>query len=738
MPDADKVDILIVDDLPDKLLVLESVLAELDENVIAARSGAEALRLVLERNFAVILLDVNMPGMDGFETASLIRQRKKSAHTPIIFVTAVADEMHTTIGYSLGAVDYILTPVVPEVLRTKVRVFVDLFRMTQQAKRQADQRVALAREQAARAVAEEASKRSTFLAGASKVLAASLDRPAIIHGLLRLSVPLLCDLSCLELFDANGVATWTELAWLDKATGLCARELAKGERLHSGLAETVQRVRATSQAESLRELNEEAAITLAADAEGARENGPASPDFKLTSALILPLIARGSVLGAMTFALGPSGRPYSAFDLALADDLAGRAAIALDNARLYHDIQESDRHKNEFLAMLAHELRNPLAPIRNASQIIRLRGPVHPDVSQAEDMIDRQVQHLARLVDDLLDISRITRGQIQLQTEPVDAATVVARAVEVSKPLLDARRQELTVTVPPEEVLWVKGDPVRLAQVLTNLLNNAAKYTQECGRVCLTAAGEGQDAVFRVSDTGVGIPREMLENIFNLFAQVDRSLDRSQGGLGIGLTLVKHLVELHGGKVEALSAGPNRGSEFVVRLPALAIAAPEKGTVPLSARGQSPFPWPGDARPAPSRRVLLVDDHLDAAASLAKLLRIQGHDVCLAHDGPAALIAAAAFRPEIVLLDIGLPGMDGFEVARRLRTEMEMNEPVVAALTGYGRDEDRQRSQQAGIDVHLVKPINLDILRALLARPEELKREARPTSAVANQTTSCT
>jgi signal transduction histidine kinase/DNA-binding response OmpR family regulator len=725
MPNVDKVDILIVDDLPDKLLVLESVLSELGENVLAARSGAEALRLVLERDFAVILLDVNMPGIDGFETATLIRKRRKSAHTPIIFLTALADEMHTALGYSLGAVDYILTPVVPEVLRTKVKVFVDLFRMTQQAKRQADQRVALAREQAARAAAEEASKRSTFLAGASKVLASSLDRPDIIHGLLRLSVPLLCDLSCLELFDAYGVPSRTELAWLDKATGLCARALSEGERLHSALVEAVQRVRATSQSESLRELDEQPAVTLPAGSESTRTNGLACPDFRLTSAQVLPLIARGNVRGAMTFALGPSGRPYSSFDVALADELAGRAAIALDNARLYHDIQESDQHKNEFLAMLAHELRNPLAPIRNASQIIRLRAPADPELCQSEDMIDRQVQHLARLVDDLLDISRITRGQIRLQTEPVDAAAIVSRAVEVSKPLLDARRQTLTVAMPPEGSLWVNGDPVRLAQVLTNLLNNAAKYTREHGCVCITAGCEGQQAVFRICDTGIGIPQEMLATIFNLFAQVDRSLARSQGGLGIGLTLVKHLVELHGGTVQAISAGANRGSEFVVRLPSLS-DGPTRSALSHNA---------GETRPAPSRRVLLVDDHVDAATSLAKLLRLRGHDVRLAHDGPAALQAAADFRPEIVLLDIGLPEMDGFEVARRLRTEMGLNELVVAALTGYGRDEDRQRSQLAGIDVHLVKPINLDILQALLAHPEELKRERRPMTPEAKQAT---
>jgi len=265
---------------------------------------------------------------------------------------------------------------------------------------------------------------------------------------------------------------------------------------------------------------------------------------------------------------------------------------------------------------------------------------------------------------------------------------------------------------------------VRLAQVLTNLLNNAAKFTPESGRVCISAAQDGAQVVFRVSDRGIGIPPEMLGKIFGLFAQVDRSLDRSHGGLGIGLTLVKHLVELHNGTVRAFSAGPDLGSEFEVRLPLL----------PEPTAGSSRKKQAQNAGPAPPRRVLLVDDHLDAAASLAKLLRMQGHQVCLAHDGPGALEAAAAFRPEIVLLDIGLPGMDGFEVARRLRSE-GLKDAVFAALTGYGRDEDRKRSQMAGIDVHLVKPINLDILRGLLARPDELRQEDRLLPAAADSTT---
>jgi signal transduction histidine kinase/DNA-binding response OmpR family regulator len=707
----DKVDILIVDDLQDKILVLQSILAELNENVITARSGSEALRQVLEREFAVILLDVNMPGMDGFETAGLIRGRKKSAHTPIIFLTAFADEMHAARGYSLGAVDYILTPVVPDVLRTKVKVFVDLFRMARQVKRQADERVALAGEQAARASAEESTRRSAFLAEASKTLAASLDPIAIERGMVRLVVPWLGDLGVLCHLEENNGIRPTQLAWADEAYGRGVRPFGRDEELHPALMAAVRRVGVMGEPESLTVVGAGPALSWP-DSSGHTSRIGSGPDFELTSAVVLPLAARGKVVGVLLLAMGPSGRKYGEADRALAEDLAGRAAIALDNAGLYRDIQASDRRKNEFLAMLAHELRNPLAPIRNACQILRLAAPDQPDLRSAADMIDRQVQHLARLVDDLIDIARITQGKIQLQTEAVDVATVVQRAVDSVQPIMEARTQELSLNLPPTP-LWVNADPVRLAQVLGNLLNNAAKYTQEGGRIWLAATCEGGQAVFRIRDNGVGIPADMLAGIFELFTQVDRSLDRSQGGLGIGLTLVKRLVELHGGTVTAFSAGADQGSEFVVRLPALAATPADLASNRAG----------GKPTPAPARRVLIVDDHVDAANSLATLLRLHGHEVHLAHHGRTALEAATKFRPEVVLLDIGLPEMDGYEVARRLRQEMGLKDVAIAALTGYGQDEDRRRSQVAGIDVHLVKPVNLETLYKLLARPEKLKSE---------------
>jgi signal transduction histidine kinase len=367
-------------------------------------------------------------------------------------------------------------------------------------------------------------------------------------------------------------------------------------------------------------------------------------------------------------------------------------------------LQETDRRKNEFLAMLAHELRNPLAPLRNALHIVRQRGPERRAVVvQAWDLMERQVSHLVRLVDDLLDVSRITRGKVVLRREVVDLAEVATRAVESARPLIDARRHRLTYQCSPEPAL-VTADPVRLTQVIGNLLNNSAKYTEEGGEITLTVALEAGEAVVRVGDTGEGIAPEMLPQVFDLFTQVERTIDRAQGGLGIGLTLVRSLVEIHGGCVQAFSAGLGTGSEFVVRLPVL--ASVEEGGV---------GPGPEPSAPVKPRRILVVDDNVDNAESLALLLQLSGHQVRTAHNGPGALAAASAFRPEVVLLDIGLPGMDGYEVARCLRTEAGGEKLLLVAQTGYGQEDDQRRSRQAGFDAHLVKPVDPDTLRALLA-----------------------
>jgi CheY-like chemotaxis protein len=368
-------------------------------------------------------------------------------------------------------------------------------------------------------------------------------------------------------------------------------------------------------------------------------------------------------------------------------------------------LREADWRKDEFLAMLAHELRNPLAPIRNGLQILRVAEGDRAVVAQTREMMDRQAQHLARLVDDLLDVSRITRGRVELRREPVDLVEIVARAAEAARPLIDARRLRLTVSQ-PKGAVWVTGDPTRLTQVIDNLLNNAAKYTEEGGQVGLALEQEGGRAVVRVRDTGAGIPAEMLPRVFDLFIQGDHTLDRSEGGLGIGLTLVRSLVEMHGGSVEAFSQGLGRGSEFIVRLPVRS-----GDDVPCSQEAGTETGPKG-----PRYRILVVDDNVDAANSLATLLRLSGHEVRTAHTGLKVLDVARELKPEVALLDLGLPGVDGFEVARRLRQESWGKDVLLIALTGYGQEEDRRRSREAGFDHHLTKPADLALLEELLSR----------------------
>src|SRR6266576_1789277 len=559
-----KADILIVDDRPAQLLVYQTILGDIGQTLFTASSGEEALKQVLDRDFAAILLDVNMPGLNGLETASLIRSRSRSAHIPIIFITAdYGDELHTAQAYSLGAVDYIASPVVPEILRAKIKFFVDLYLLAQQAKRQAEEHLALAEERAARAAAEQASRRLSFLAQASVALAGSLDFDAITRELSRLCVPLLADACGLTLAQArDGAGTdVAPVAGDPRRTRSTARlvtdvpegwlRLAMNRVLTSGIAEVIHNL---------------------PDAAGTESDGRAVADYigattGIACLAIVPLLGHGTTLGILTLAMGPSGRHFDADTLSMATELAGRAAIALDNARLYEKSQADDRRKDEFLAMLAHELRNPLAPISNAVHVLHMSAQDPAKLTWAREVIGRQLRQLVRLVDDLLDVSRITRGKIELKLGPIDVAQVVGAAVETSRALVDTLEHELAVVLPPEPLL-VMGDFARVAQILSNLINNAAKYTDRRGRISVTATAEGGQVVFRVRDSGMGIPTNLLSSIFELFTQADRTLGRSQGGLGVGLALVRRLVEMQGGSVSAYSEGPDRGSEFTVHLPA--------------------------------------------------------------------------------------------------------------------------------------------------------------------------
>jgi PAS domain S-box-containing protein len=385
--------------------------------------------------------------------------------------------------------------------------------------------------------------------------------------------------------------------------------------------------------------------------------------------------------------------------------VAGIAEDVTKRKRAEAQLREADRRKDEFLAMLAHELRNPLAPIASALHLMTGQGET--DVEDERAMAERQVRHMARLIDDLMDVSRISRGKVVLRKERVDLKVLVNRAAEAGKLQLTERRNKLIVSVSEEPVL-LEADPTRLEQVLTNLLNNASKFTDPGGRIWITAEREGDRAVVRVKDSGVGIEPAMLPEVFGLFVQAERRLDRSQGGLGIGLSLVKSLVEMHGGTVTAHSEGPGRGSEFIVRLPALDRSSKVGGGSPCATRPQPSLEMP-------VRRILVVDDNVDAADSLGRLLsRLWGQEIQVAYDGPSALEVAQSFQPEVVLLDIGLPGMDGCEVARRLRGEPELADVLLIAVTGWGQERDRLQVHNAGFNHHLVKPVDLDALKELL------------------------
>ena len=528
----DRVNILLVDDQPSKLLSYEAILSDLGENLIKANSGREALDHLLRNDITVVLMDVSMPELDGFELAEIIRQHPRYQKTAIIFVSAVhLSDLDRLKGYESGAVDYVSVPVVPELLRAKVSVFTELYRKTRDSER-------------------------------------------------------------------------------------LTRELER-------------RV-----AERTAELEE--AVTK--------------------------------------------------------------------QIQMAEQLRENDRRKDEFLALLAHELRNPLAPVRNALSILQVKGSADPDAAWCRDVIERQLKQLTRLVDDLLDVSRITKGKIKLRLERFDLRAVIADAVETSRPLIDAHGHELSVTL-PDGPIPVEGDMTRLTQVVANILNNAAKYQNNHGRVELTVTQESGQAVITVRDRGVGIPPEMLSRVFELFAQGERAPDRAQGGLGIGLSLVKNLVELHGGKVEAASDGIGRGSEFTVRIPSLA-DQPADHTPDQPAK-HAPVA-------VPPRRILVVDDSLDAAESLARLLRLGGHEVRVAHDGRRALEIAHTEQPEVLLLDIGLPGMDGYELCRRVR-QQGLGDALIIAMTGYGQERDRRRSKEAGFDTHTVKPVDYAEIMKLLA-----------------------
>jgi signal transduction histidine kinase len=570
---SERVNILLVDDQPSRLVSYETILRSLGQNLVTASSGLEALQRVMQDDFAVILLDVSMPGMDGFETASLIHKHPRFEKTPIVFVTGVHfSDLDRIKGYQSGAIDYVQVPISPEILRSKISVLIELYCQRREL----------------------------------EVLNRSL---ADANSRLELSNTRLQEQRTMELESLNA---------------------------------------------ALRRTNDELETANAA----------------------------------------------------LHAEVATRQSVE-------QALKDADRRKDEFLAMLAHELRNPLAPIANAVAILRRLSTDDPTIGWTRELLGRQTAQLARLVDDLLDVSRVTRGQITLARARVAVGAVVAQALETVQPLIDERSQRLTLDL-PEEDLAVDGDLARLTQALGNLLHNAAKYTDPGGNITLSVRREAELIAIRVVDTGVGIEPSAMSNLFDLFFRSSGPDEHAHGGLGIGLALARRLVELHGGTLSAASAGLNCGSEFTMLLPAAPAvpATTDRGAVAAQAAADD------GGRESSVHRILVVDDNRDTLDGMALLLSGEGYEVRTAADGTQAIAAAAEFRPDVALLDLGMPNGDGYEVARAIRKQSWGQMPYMIAVTGWGQLEDRRRTREAGFDHHIVKPADIDEILALLrSRP---------------------
>lgn len=539
-----------------------------------------------------------------------------------------------------------------------------------------------------------------FLADASASLAELVDYSSTLNRIANLAVGGFADWCVVDLINEHGERERLAVTAAETTAVEAARSADQDFHPADGVTNLVPHVLRTGEPVVVADL-------LAADPDIAPQ-GPERMvqlrELGVRSYLCVPLCSRGRIIGGMTFLSSSTRRRFGEDELRVAENLAERIAIAIENARLYRELQEQDRRKDEFLATLAHELRNPLAPIRNGLQILRMAGSDGEIVDQTLSMMDRQLGHVTHLVDDLMDVARVSSGKVVLRLEQAPLKSIIDAAVETSRQMIESGEHEFTLRWPDED-LTVEADRTRLVQILANLLNNAAKYTPPGGRIEMSAERDGDFAAIRIADNGVGIPSDLLPKVFEMFNQVGASLDRSQGGLGIGLTLVQRLVEMHNGTVEAESAGSGLGSVFTVRIP---LAATETSV----SESESSAVAGSDGR---ALEILVVDDNRDSASSLAMLLTIRGHRVRTAHDGPEALRLLSHYRPRLILLDLGLPGMSGYEVAHRVRESAELGETILAALTGWGQAEDRRRTREAGFDYHLVKPAEPDEIDRIVA-----------------------
>jgi signal transduction histidine kinase/DNA-binding response OmpR family regulator len=681
------VNILLVDDKPEKLLALEVVLADLGATLVRATSGREALRHLLHDEFAVILLDVNMPTMDGFETATLIRQRQSSRDTPIIFVTAFADEMHMARGYSLGAVDYILAPVVPEVLRTKVKVFVDLFRQKRLVEEQAEQQRRRAGQLQKLAGAALAINSARSLAGLLKTVADNARETIGTHQAITLFVPGSSPGVCR--CEAAGSFSDKFEAWRD-------RPLQLDPCLGTHLATAAATVRMTQEQllhhpdwEILRDLD--------------------APPIR--GIMVAPLVAAtrlsspksGSRSLGLIYVSDKFGGEFTDDDEAILTQLAQMASIAIENT-LYAEEREANRLKDEFLATLSHELRTPLNAILGWTQLLRAGPAREGDLEHGLEVVERNVKAQSRLIEDLLDVSRITSGKLRLSVRPMAVAHTIEGAVQSARPAAEARKIRLECELAPD-LGEITGDPDRLQQVVWNLLSNAIKFTPAGGSVRTDARREGAHIRVRVSDTGRGIRPDFLPYVFDRFRQADSSTTRAHGGLGLGLTIVRHIVEMHGGSVHADSPGEGQGATFTVELP-LHAAETQPAARPMNGE-PAPLPPPQKPLDLTGLFVLAVDDEPDARELIRQVLVRRHAEVEVAASAREALGLFESRLPDLLLSDIGMPEEDGYWLIRKVRqraADRGGSVPAIA-LTAYVREDDRAKMLSAGFTAHVPKPV---------------------------------
>jgi signal transduction histidine kinase/DNA-binding response OmpR family regulator len=668
-----------------------------------AVNGSEALALAREWMPDLVVLDVRLPDIDGL---SVCRELKADPHTAPIMVlqtsaTFVSSEDRVR-GLEGGADHYLAQPYGAQELIATTRALYRIRRAESDRQRSANE----AKRNAERLAAQNA-RLSMLTAAAAELLKAETIEEAFATMYSSVARQLGADGMLHYRVADDGGLVLAAHAGIDDVLIREGRQLAIGQGMcgivaRDGVGTTVT---------------------------GIQRSGDPQTEFLrrcgIDHYVCMPLIAADRVVGTLSLARR-SGPPFSEDEVQFVGTLASYVSIAYERIRTHHQLadhmhllQEADRNKDEFLAMLAHELRNPLAPIVNAARLLRMLPPTGDEIARWQSVIERQSQHLTRLLDDLLDVARVSRGKIVLQREVVSAQSIAAAAVEAVMPQAQDRQQELLLEASPETLL-VEGDRVRLTQVLTNLLHNAIKFTPPSGRIELIVSGDRRQVRFAVRDQGVGFASELEPHLFKLFVQGEAAMMQPPGssGLGLGLALVRRLIELHGGRVRAKSEGRNRGAEFTVELPRHVAPRREE-------------PAPSAQRAPESLRVLIVDDNHDAANTLAEVLRQYGHAVEALYDGAAALPAALRFAPHAILLDLAMPGQDGYETARELRSAGATASTLLIALSGYGQPRDRARSQEAGFDAHLVKPVDIEQLVALLATSTSLRRPARPRNATA-------